>query len=217
MNPNVTRDRIENAYKSLGYQDSWSFMACPEANFADPRVLFVTLNPGGKEGLDWGDPQWSQERGSSYLHESWGEKPEGKASLQIQIQRLFDLLSVPIDEVASGYFIPFRSRREKTLPEKSDAVSFALALWKDVIQGLTPEYVICLGMTVGNHMKSLFDIKYVEKKCTGWGNVKMSVGHTSYGGRFVILPHLSTFKLFSSDKCISHFRAALSMESLSHA
>ena len=192
-------------------------MACPEKNFLDPQVLLITLNPGGDDGRDWGDPEWSQEHGSAYVCESWGDKPAGRASLQIQIQRMFNLLNLPIDEAAAGYFIPFRSQRESTLKNATAALQFAKEFWNDVIRGMAPEYVICLGATVGNHMKNLFGVRSLEKRPTGWGNVTLSIGDTKDGGRFVILPHLSTFKLFSRDACIAHFRAAVAFKGKRHA
>ena len=50
MNAKITFDRIETAYRRLGYDLNWGFLTCPRDKFLDPRVLLVGLNPGGGRG-----------------------------------------------------------------------------------------------------------------------------------------------------------------------
>ncbi|MEO8723517.1 MAG: hypothetical protein ABI395_08360 [Sphingobium sp.] len=217
MKPSVTQERIEDAYRTLGYRDGWRFMSCPQANFANPSTLLITLNPGGGAGQDVANPTWSQERGSAYLHEAWGDRPVGQESLQIQVQKLFEMIDQPIDKAGSAYFIPFRSARWANLENRDKAVAFARSLWVDFSQGMKPKYVICMGNIVGKYMKDLFGAERLEKRPTGWGNISLSMGETASGGRFVILPHLGTFKLFSNKNCIPSLRTAFGIEGIHHA
>ena len=217
VNPNVTQERIQRAYRNFGYKDGWRFMSCPEGNFANPSTLLVTLNPGGRAGIDVENPTWSQERGSSYLHEAWGNRPIGGESLQIQIQRMFEMLGQPIDNVASAYFIPFRSARWNDLEHKEEALAFSESLWADLCAGLNPKFVICIGSTVGTYMSRLLAVRNLQKRPTGWGKVTLQTGFTEKGGTFVSLPHLGTFKLFSNSNCTPYLRNAFGLEAANNA
>lgn len=214
MNPNVTSERIEAAYRHLGYQIGWRFMTCPEEQFENPEVLLVSLNPSGR--VEHG-PRWSQEAGSAYVVESWDNQAPGKDALQIQIQRLVEHLSCTFEQVASAHFVPFRSQRWADLDRSSEAVKFAHGLWSDFVGGIKPKYVACLGTKVGAYVPQLFGVNRLDKKRTGWGNISLSVGQTSYGGQVFVLPHLGTFKLFSRAECTPYMQAAIGPESLANA
>ncbi|WP_298192617.1 hypothetical protein [Novosphingobium sp.] len=202
----VTPERIEAEYRRLGYQIGWRFMTCPARQFDDPEVLLVSLNPSGR--VEHG-PSWSQEGGSAYVDESWDGQAVGKDTLQIQIQRLVAHLGVSFDKVASAHFVPFRSERWADLMRSSEAVAFSKTLWADFISGMTPKYVVCLGTKVGEYIPALFGVKRMVKKMTGWGNITLSVGETSYGGQIIVLPHLGTFKLFSRAECAPYLKSAI--------
>lgn len=211
MNSSVTPERIEAAYKRLGYKAGWRFMTCPEKQFQNPRVLLVSLNPSGT--VEHG-PRWSQEDGSAYLMESWDNQLPGRDTLQIQIQRLVAHLGANFDEVASAHFVPFRSQRWADLAHPREAVAFAHSLWSDFVEGMAPEYVICLGTTVGQYIPRLFGVNALAKKRTGWGDISLSVGRLKSRGQLAVVPHLGTFKLFSRAECGPFMKSAIGPESL---
>ena len=214
MNPLVTPARIEAAYQQLGYEIGWRFMTSPMHSFENPKVLLVSLNPSGR--VEHG-PRWSQEDGSAYLVESWDGQAPGRDTLQVQIQGLVTHLGATFDEVASAHFVPFRSQRWDDLNNKALAVQFARALWTDFVVGMKPEYVICLGTKVGEFIPNLFGAGALQKVRTGWGDISMSIGTTTYGGQIAILPHLGTFKLFSRPECKPYLLAALGREASADA
>ena len=214
MNPSVTSERIEAAYQQLGYEIGWRFMTSPIGSFDNPKILLVSLNPSGR--VEHG-PRWSQERGSAYLVERWDGQAAGKDILQVQIQGLVKHLGADFSEVASAHFVPFRSQRWNDLANKTQAVEFARGLWADFVQGMKPEYVICLGTKVGEFIPDLFGTNSLRKLPTGWGNISMETGKTAHGGKIAILPHLGTFKLFSRPECKPYLSAALGPESINHA
>ena len=211
MTVTVTPERIEAAYRRLGYKSSWRFMTCPERQFDDPEVLLVSLNPSGR--VEHG-PSWSQEEGSAYVVESWDGQAPGADTFQVQIQRLVHHLDSTFERVASAHFVPFRSQRWAELAHSEEATRFARELWKDFVGGLRPKYVMCLGTTVGKYVPALFGTRPLLKKQSGWGNVSISVGQTSHGGQLAVLPHLGTFKLFSRAECAPFLRTAIGPGSL---
>lgn len=214
MNPLVTPERIEGAYQRLGYSIGWRFMTCPERQFDDPRVVLVSLNPSGR--VEHG-PRWSQEAGSAYVVESWDGQPAGKDTLQVQIQRLVAHLGATFEEVASAHFVPFRSQRWADLDRSAEALAFSRELWSDFISGMSPQFIVCLGTTVGKYVPELFGVQQMEKRPTGWGDITMAVGTTRDGGQLAILPHLGTFKLFSRGECASFINSAFGPKSIAHA
>lgn len=209
MNPTVTPERINAAYDRLGYGAGWRFMTCPQRNFGNPKVLLVSLNPSGR--VEHG-PRWSQEDGSAYVIEGWGNADPGQSPLQVQIQRMVAQLGVNWDEVASAHFVPFRSQRWADLDHPREAVDFAKGLWADFVYGMRPDHVICLGTTVGQFVPSLFGMNRLARMPTGWGNITLGVGCTRHGGQLTVLPHLGTFKLFSRVECAPFMKAAFSKE-----
>lgn len=215
MNPRVTPDRIENAYRQLGYKLNWGFLTCPVANFQNPSTLLVALNPGGGRG-DAGDPSWerqkmySQEEGNEYVVGDWNEDGNpGNAPLQRQIQGLCRFINQPIEALASANFVPFQSPTWAELPNKEQALAFARELWADVIEGLAPRYVIALGTEAGFAMKTLFGVDTLIERKINWGSVKVRFGSAKHGSRFVILPHLSRYQVFNTDGSENDHSSAL--------
>jgi hypothetical protein len=205
MNPNVSFDRIEQIYAQLGYQMNWGFLTCPVRNFENPTALFVGLNPGGGRPEEEADRNWSRQKdfsresGNDYLVGKWEDFPLGQAPLQLQVQSLCKFIDVPIQQLASANFVPFQSPTWAALKRKEEALAFARELWCDLIDGITPRYVISLGQVVGAELRNLFGVGEMSEIPTGWGATKVRFGDTSSGGRLVILPHLSRYKLFNRD------------------
>ena len=216
MNAKITFDRIETAYRRLGYDLNWGFLTCPRDKFLDPRVLLVGLNPGGGRG-DGDNPNWvrqkmlSQEDGNSYLVENWGENDgdRGDAPLQLQVQGLCKFIDTDIAELASANFVPFQSPSWRELPRQNEALTFARELWSDLAREFRPQLVIGLGLQVGGELARLFGVDHLNAVDSGWGAIKLRFGHTRSGGRLVILPHLSRYRLFNPDGSENRYSAAL--------
>lgn len=214
--------KIDNFYKERQYQLGWRFLNCSkDVLSATPKVAFITLNPGGNKIPN--DHPWdSCENGSSYLTEVWGSSLAGKSNLQIQIQLMFSKLAENlsfcgtenqlINESLSGYFVPFRSPRLADLEHKREAFIFGNDLWASVLANVNPSLFICIDRESFKHLKPLIEQTYnlpvtaSEKYKTGWGNYSAEI--VTFGchseKKLLRLPHLSTFKLFTSKKCVEN-------------
>ena len=226
MNANVTFDRIESAYCRLGYDLNWGFLTCPREKFLDPRVLLVGLNPGGGRG-DGDDRSWerqkvfSEEGGNSYLFGEWEPHELGQAPLQLQVQGLCKFIDVNLADVASANFVPFQSPSWGELPKQAEALAFAREIWCDLARDIKPEIVIGLGLQVGYELARLFGVDRLNAVNSGWGATKIRFGQTQSGGRLVILPHLSRYRLFNPDgsenRYSSPLKVAFGLGSVAHA
>ena len=226
MNTNVTFERIDDAYRQLGYSLNWGFLTCPQCKFNEPETLLVGSNPGGGRG-DEHDPSWerqksfSQELGNSYLVEQWEPYECGEALLQLQVQGLCKFINVNLADLASANFVPFQSPSWRELPRQNEALAFARELWSDLVSEIQPKVVIGLGLQVGHELARLFGVDRLKEVNSGWGAIKIRFGDTRYGGRLVILPHLSRYRLFNSDgsdnRYSSPLRVAFGLESATNA
>lgn len=125
--PLVKAAAIESEYRRLGYSYGWRFITCPERNADHAKLLLVSLNPAGRAQHG---PAWSQESGSAYLVEAWGDLPVGAAKLQRQVQAMFSLLDLSPDEVFSAHYVPFRSPSWDALARRDEAEAFSHGLWQ---------------------------------------------------------------------------------------
>jgi len=210
---------IDVAYKELGHTLGWRFLSVSKTVLERPaKIAFITLNPGGDhEPPD--HPRESCENGVSYLVENWGASP-GQSTLQIQVQKMFSMIRNSINydgtyqqlmaESLISHFIPFRSPRFVDLTRKQESVEFSRRLWTRLLPAMSPRLIICLGREVQTELRALIPtamsavLEESQVFPTGWGNYTADIDRYSgpYGQvRLLFLPHLSTFKVFSSDKC----------------
>jgi len=221
-------EEIEAAYSSLDYKLGWRFLSVSRSVLNSPvRVAFVTLNPGGNR-ISPDHSTASCENGVSYLVERWTGNLPGQAPLQIQVQRLFEALRVPLSfhgtneqlmaESLIGHFIPFRSPRFADLPRRDEALEIGRRLWERLLQQTSPRLVICLGREVQRELRQLMPramngkLVTTQSYQTGWGSYQVDIDtfETRAGtARLMYLPHLSTFKIFTSDRCRVPMRVAL--------
>lgn len=210
---------IKKFYQEKGYKLGWRFLNGSKKTLdSNPAVALITANPGG--GVIPADHPWeSCENGSSYLYESWGTAAPGKGNLQIQIQLLFDKiiehggLSISrnelIEQSLTGYFIPFRSPRLDDLEHKQEAYQFGYDLWKNILRQVHPKLFVCIDKETHKGLKSLISevygttLKESRKVDTGWGSYTGDIDIFGDKSEIIMirLPHLSTFKLFTSAKC----------------
>ena len=210
---------INHFYTNHGYQLGWRFLNGSKNTLSNvPKIALITLNPGGNKIPD--DHPWeSCENGSSYLYEVWGNSAPGQSSLQKQIQLMFEkIISASnlsmtsnelIEESLTGYFIPFRSPRLSDLNYKKEAIQFATQLWTNILKNIKPKLFICMDRDTHKKLKpiisSVYNLPLSSSKQipTGWGEYTADLDKfgTNSEIQMLRLPHLSTFKLFSSLKC----------------
>jgi len=214
---------IESAYKELGHSLGWRFLSVSKSVLNGPvKVVLVTINPAGNE-IPPDHPWPSCENGVSYVVERWGNALPGQSKLQIQVQKLFEMLRGPLNYKGSymdlmsqsliSHFIPFRSPRFGQLARQDESIEFGHALWKKILPVVHPQLIICLGRDVQEQIRSLIQSELSGKLVksdsfpTGWGNynAELDIFKNSEGNiRLLYLPHLSTWTLFTSDKCVEN-------------
>lgn len=212
-------DRINAAYRELGHRMGWSFLYTPKSTLnASQQLLFLGLNPGGKEDLGY-DVVPSCESGNEYLHGKWVAE-KGKAPLQFQVQQLFKGIAVSMggninhgtmmDATLAANYVPFRSSTWATLVNKQRSMEFSSALWSEILDQVHPRVIICIAYLVYDNIKAILvskgfaPIDADKAQPIGWGRVTYNVTELRNDDRTILLvrlPHLSTYKVFSSAKC----------------
>ena len=221
---------INEFYKKWGYQLGWRFLNGSKKTLTNnPAIAFITLNPGGNKIPK--DHSWeSCENGSSYLYESWGNAAPGKGNLQKQIQLMFEkIISVTnlpvqrdelIEQSLTGYFVPFRSPRLADLEHKKEAFEFGKVLWTKILKQVNPKLFICIDRDTHKILRPIIASVYglslskTQKINTGWGDYTADLDE--FGDKNQVkmlrLPHLSTFKLFTSSKCTNQLNQILALQ-----
>ncbi len=199
-------EKIEAACQTLGHDLGWRLLTCPSRNIEAAEIALITINPGGGE---FEAPQWSVEAGSAYEIESWKGHLPGEENLQRQVRRMFEVMGAPPSEILSGYLVPFRSRRWQNLPRKADSIRYGVGIWREILKKAKVRTVIAFGKDIAPQMVSLLDAGSLTEHPTYWGEQKISRYRFGDGGNLLVLPHLSTFKLFSDRKYENAFLAAL--------
>ena len=216
-------DQIKNFYQDHDYQLGWRFLTCSKAILqASPKIALITLNPGGSR-IPKDQPWASCEEGNPYLDEIWkkGRKP-GESPLQIQVQKMFDKIRKKtnysesmrelIESSLSGYFIPFRSRSLCDLKHKKEAFDFGEKIWLKILKTVQPELLVCIEQEAAKRLRKIIKIAYdlpESRSCklpTGWSDTtNYTADIFEFGSnaevKLLRLPHLSTYKLFSREKC----------------
>lgn len=221
-------EEIERAYGQLGYDLGWRFLSVSRAVLEGRvKIAFVTLNPGGNQ-IPKDHPTASCENGPSYLVERWRDKSPGQAPLQVQVQKLFEALAAHLEfqgtsrqlmeQSLIGHYVPFRSPRFADLPHKDEGLLVGRHIWGRLLRHAQPKLIICLGRKVQDELRLLLrhELNGVHRKTqslpTGWGNLETQIDAYELGAevtRLLYLPHLSTFKLFTSVDCRAPMNAML--------
>lgn len=210
---------IQRFYETSNHTLGWRFLCSSKKSLNNPQVALITLNPGGNEipdGHSWG----SCENGSAYLTECWNVSSRpGQSSLQRQIQLMFERviklsgLNVNRDKFIErslcGYFVPFRSPRLEDLQDKQQSFEFASILWSRLFKYISPRLFICIDVKTHKKLRPLLIDAYrlslvkTQEYRTNWGNVTATLDELNGVSQMNLLrlPHLSTFKLFTSGKC----------------
>lgn len=116
-----------------------------------------------------------------------------------------------IESSLSGYFIPFRSPSLNDLKHKKEAFDFGEQIWLKILKTVQPELFVCIEGGVAKRLRKIIKIAYdlpESRSCklpTGWSDTtNYTADIFEFGSNAEIkllrLPHLSTYKLFSSSR-----------------
>jgi hypothetical protein len=130
---------------------------------------------------------------------------------------MFEIMNLPLSEALSGYLVPFRSQRWQVLSNKSSSIHFGITIRREIFQKTRVRLVIAFGKDIAPQMVSLLDATSLTEHPTYWGEQRISLYRFGHEGHLIVLPHLSTFKLFSDKKYEDGFRAVLDKIQISHA
>ncbi len=214
------------------HQMSWTFLCTPRSTLHPSQTLFLlALNPGGSLNERY-DECPSCEAGNDYLVGNWDSRKwqAGRAPLQLQVQALFREIALGLGpeidyktlmhrSLAANY-VPFRSPRWTTLPNRDRSLAFAQELWSDILDFVVPRVVISIAVVPYEQLKTIMINKgySVAADCrdrTGWGRTTFEVARLTRGEQTVMLarlPHLSWYRIFDRHDCrvpIARFVAKL--------
>lgn len=203
----LTRDEIDKAYRDLGNEKGWTFMACPEARLRSAEVAIVGTNPGGggpKDSWVYGGI-WSCEKTDDFAFDGDRMRP--------QIEAWHDLLGVARDATFCAQYVPFRSPGWSDLPRKSAALAFARRLWAPVLELSPASLFVTMGKVPGRQLATLMDAgPTFAQLYSGWGDEMIEVYVAPNGRSVVAMPHPSRYPLFGrgaeSELAEQHFKAA---------
>ena len=116
-----------------------------------------------------------------------------------------------IESSLSAYFIPFRSKSRNDLKHKKEAFDFGEEIWLKILKTVQPELFVCIEREAAKRLRKIIEIAYdlpesrLCKLPTGWSNTtNYTADIFEFGSnaevKLLRLPHLSTFKLFSSSR-----------------
>jgi transcriptional regulator with XRE-family HTH domain len=199
---------VNRAYQRLGHELGFRFLTSPRRTLENPRVVLITLNPGG-DHIPQGHPSDSSESGSAYLVESWGDYRPGQAPLQRQVQALFQMLEEPLEDALSGHFVPFRSPTWDALPNHEESLALGERIWSELFKQIDPNLVICMDRHSFSRLPRVMNAgEPVEEISlpTGWGRYNADIVRFETC-TLLRIPHLSRFRLFGSAEREPYLRA----------
>ena len=187
--------RIQEEHVAGPYRLGWRLLYGPASTLTSARVVFLGLNPGGRE-VDEDHAVFSSENGSAYRIESWKGRLPGEEKLQVQVLALFRRLNLDADAVLSGNLIPFRSPSWREMPERQRALRFGCGLWKEILGNINPRLVITMGAETFTALKPKGNAGKEMSVSAGWGSVRIKCAESN-GTLYVGLPHLSRFSIMT--------------------
>ena len=202
IDPSELAEHIQQKHDELGYTKSWRFLYGPWSALKTAEVGFWGYNPGGDEEEQGfpKDNRISVEVGTAWTHEKW------PSQLQKQVRRLFDeLIQCPIEQAITGNIVPFRSQDMKSFYNKTNAESFSLKIWREILEDHCPKLCIANGMDAAKLLVRIQQAQKIEEIPSGWGSCKISL-YRHAKGALVSMPHLSRFKILLNDKYIENVR-----------
>ncbi len=218
--------KIEQYYRLHPTGMGWRFSFGPKASLVSGLSMwFIGVQPGGA-GPDVGEP--SREDGNGYRLEGWSDR-DTPNPLQRNVMCLFQMLGECLgkswerllDQCFTSNVCPIRAPDsdclKQILPEWK---AFSLDLWSPVLLEYGPSVVVCNGREAHSVLcKSAAKIGLKRNgemllHPTGWGNLQWYEDRYQDEDRTLMLiciPHLSHFKIFTSEKCRQQSQAIVDL------
>jgi|TARA_B110000305_G_scaffold29298_1_gene27579 hypothetical protein len=198
MNKYYWEEQLINAEKKLQFPDGYKLLFCPWETLANKSIktAFISLNPGkAPDGADL--KVISDERGNSYEVEEFTTA----SPLTAQFLQLCKFLKIKPSNMLTGPACPFRGNRWKdfTPQQKQEGFRLGNEFWSKALDGI--ELIIILGDEAKKSINEIVKAELELEIQSGWGNTKLKRFKNVDGVKLIQLPHLSTFKLFSRNKC----------------
>jgi len=217
MTTPITRDIVEQRYDALGYQHGWTLMYTPAATLQTAKFAFVGLNPGGGGDGDTYPYEgiWDEAAGNAYFDHDWGWG-EGKAPIQLQIQKWHELLGIGSGDSLCIQFVPFRSPSWRALEKQAEALAFAHELWSWILATSPATHFLTMGKEPALHLADIINAEHILDLPAGWGRQTINVWESASGRRIVAMPHPSRYRLFGrtdgkSQLAETNFRIAVGL------
>ena len=104
--------------------------------------------------------------------------------------------------ILTGVICPFRGNRwnDFTREQKQAGLNLGKEFWHEATKEKI-KLIITLGNETTNSINDLFNAKPKYEVSSGWGDIKLRRYSSINNIEIIQLPHLSTFKLFSNEKC----------------
>ena len=230
MNLEEIEKRIAAQYRILGFDKAYSFLYTGRSTFTPAqKFMFVGLNPGGGEG-QYECLIAGPEGKNAYLDEDWIEKPgqknDGNHPLQVQLKKFFEALCKELEieikdcekymrDTLCLNYIPFRSKNWQALGKRDKVIAFANELWAEILCYIQPQAILVIDNNIRENLIGIlkasgwtYDTVNSCAENINWGNNKYYLDYfykeTGAGTEKMLiakLPHLSSRKIFSREKC----------------
>ena len=190
-------DKIESVEQSHQFTDGFKLLYCPWSTIDGSELAFVSLNPG-RPPNDAELRAISDERGNSYEI----EQLTTKSPLTAQFIKFASFMNIKPSSILTGVVCPFRGNRwnDFTREQKRAGLSLGREFWYESTKE-NVKLIVTLGNEATNSINDLFNAKLKDEIASGWGDIKLRRYCSNDGIEIIQLPHLSTFKLFSNEKC----------------
>lgn len=213
--------RTEAEFARLGHPHGFNppVLCSVEAFDATPRLLVATLNPAGDRDYPEHRGLRRYETGNAYLTVDWNGLGAGQAPLQLQIAAVFEHLRKRSNfneslaefarvRVVTAQAVPFRSRDEASLHRREESLDIAACMWRDIFKHWRPQAMVAIARSTADAFgRALGHVRNEGALPSGWGNYTIGL-HQFDGGRILVLPHLSRFKLFGRPQSEPHLAQA---------
>jgi len=215
----ITLNELIEQHNILGHSCGVKLLYVPLANVEiGNKIVLLGLNPGGNVKNKKFEIEFN---GCAYIDEIWkSNSSPGASPLQVQIRKLFECIAITqgcaengdniLRNSVGGNLIPFRSPTWKALASKNESLQQGKIIWNEILDSVKPKLIIGFSGIVKNYLSVRYNCR-MKPIPTGWGN------YSAYYFRkdkltVWILPHLSTFKIFSSENCrsfVNYFKSSL--------
>ena len=212
---NYWRHKLDSAMEDHGFDLGYKLLNSPWSTVKNAEVAVISLNPGIHPEKDptYNPRLISEERGNSYVVEGEILKQVGgkEKSISKQLFALYDILNVAPHKTLTAPFAPMRTKgwgkKDQTAQQKMVNLKLAREFWSDVLK--TNKYlkvIVVIGFEAGDEVSKILRARPIKDVSTGWkkprgpGFVNVKIYRTANGIPIFVLPHLSSYQIFSNKR-----------------